>query len=266
MICAAGSTLEFKMAEARHYARPPITEAVLELRFEGALTDRDLARARDRFKSAYPTIEKVEQFEVQFKEDKVLPPKRTLSHFKMTARNAVDIVMFGRQTLGTVRLAPYENWENLRGSAQGNWETFEKVFGTRKRVTRIGARFINRIDVPEAVVKIRPFVELFRTHIALAPGVAEQIGAFSYAVTAFHKETGAKLGIQAGIVQPPALLEHVSFTFDIDAYWDSEIPQRIDEMWARADILRLAKNDIFEKTVTDELRVLFDEPSGSKPS
>jgi uncharacterized protein (TIGR04255 family) len=246
------------MVEKQHYARPPIAEAVIELRFEGSLNTRELERVRDRFKTQYSTVEQIQTIEVMFDGAKATP-KVVLDGFKMTENNAVNLLMVKPQAVGTIRLAPYENWEQLRGQAQQNWELFSHVLNTKKRVTRIGARYINRIDVPNDLFNSRKIGDLFSTHVSLGPNIARGTGTFSYAVSATHGRTGAKLTIQSAVLAQAALLEHTSITLDTDAFWDErdEIPQRIDEMWAKADMLREAKNSVFENSITDLVRDLF---------
>ena len=245
------------MADIRHYSRPPITEAVIELRFEGHLSGRELERVRDRFKPRYSTIEQLQLLEVVIGERGALTPKLMNAGYKMTDKNALDILMVKTNTFGTIRLAPYENWETLRGTAAENWELFEKVLNTRKRVLRIGARFINRIDIPTDLLAATGIAEMFPTHIRLGPGIASETGQFSYRVQALHAGTSAKLTIQSAVLEQPALLENTSISLDTDAYFDLEIPQRIDEMWAMADKLREAKNDVFENSISDHLRAFF---------
>jgi uncharacterized protein (TIGR04255 family) len=243
------------MAEKRQYAHAPITEAVLELRFDETLSQRDMERLHDRFKSAYSTVEMLQEIEMVFEGTKVEPTLRAAG-FKMTDRNAVDVLMLKPATFGTIRLAPYEDWERFSGKAKENWELFTKVLG-RKRVIRIGCRFINRIDIPNKLLDRQRVTELFLTHITLPSEIGYVVGSFAFGVETVHKVSGAKLIIHSGIAQPPALLEHTSVTLDVDAYWDTEIPLRVDEMWAKADLLRAAKNDVFESSITDELRALF---------
>ncbi len=245
------------MAESRHYPRPPITEAVIELRFEGQLNAREMERVRDRFKSQYPTVEQLQMVEVIFDEGGTAAPKFVPVGFKMTDKNALDVLMMKTNALGTIRLAPYESWETLKGRAEENWELLEKVLNTRKRVLRIGARFINRIDIPSDFLSSKDIEEFFPTHIRLGPNIAQQIGNFTFRVSAIHAGTGAKLTIQSAILDQPALLEYTSISLDTDAYFDAEVPQRIDAMWAMADKLREAKNDVFENSISDHLRALF---------
>jgi uncharacterized protein (TIGR04255 family) len=245
------------MAESRHYARPPITEAVIELRFEGVLSARDMERVRDRFKSRYTTIEQIQMLEVMFGEAGTAAPKLVAAGFKMTDKNAVNILMLKPVSFGTIRLAPYETWDKLISRAKENWELFEKALNTKKRVVRIGARFINRIDIPTALFSSMSIEEFFPTHIRLGTDIASDMGNFSFQVAALHAGTGVKLTIQSGVLEQAALLEHTSISLDTDAYWDVDIPLRIDDMWARADKLREAKNSVFENSISDRLRDLF---------
>jgi uncharacterized protein (TIGR04255 family) len=243
------------MAEKRHYPRPPITEAVLELRFDEALSQRDMDRIRDRFKSGYPTIEQLQEIEFTLEGTK-LSQRLVAAGFKMTDQGAVNVLMLKALSFGTVRLAPYEQWDQLSGTARLNWDVFTRVVG-RKVVKRIGCRFINRIDIPNKMFNGRRLADLFRTRISLAMEIDGATGPFSFSINVIHRGTGAKLLIQSAVVHPPALLDHTSVTLDTDAYWDSDIPLRVEDMWSKADILRDAKNDVFENSITDDLRGLF---------
>lgn len=245
------------VAENRRYARPPIIEAVIELRFEGILSPRDMERVRDRFKQRYSTIEQIQLVELMFDPTANNAPKVVNAGFKMTDKNAVDMLMVQPVSVGTIRLAPYETWDNLKGRAEENWELFEKVLNTKKKVVRIGARFINRIDIPTDFLASKDLSEFFPTHIQFGADITRSLGNFTFRAAAVHSGTGAKLTIQSAILEQPALLEHTSISLDIDAYWDTDIPQRIDELWAKADKLREAKNAVFENSISDHVRKLF---------
>ncbi len=245
------------MAEARHYARPPIVEAVIEVRFEGALTSRELERVRDRFKPSYSTIEQLNKLEVQVGPGKPVKPVVSITGFKMTHRDALDVVILQTSGVATVRRAPYESWERLRAKASENWELLEKVLKTRKRVIRLGARFVNRIDIPDDMLKEKGISGLFNAKITLPADLGGEPERYNFAIYTRHAKTGANLLIQSSIQQKPAILDHTSITLDTDSSWDKDIPQRIDEMWAKADMLREVKNDVFESTITDDLRALF---------
>ena len=71
--------------ETIQYPRPPITEAVIELRFEDTVGQRELERLRDRFKSQFGTVEELQTIEVSIKGTKV-NQKSDPAGYKMTAK------------------------------------------------------------------------------------------------------------------------------------------------------------------------------------
>jgi uncharacterized protein (TIGR04255 family) len=241
-------------ASRRHYPRPPIVESVIDIKFDGILPDKERQRLRDRFKPSFPSIE--ERTNVTLA---VLPQGISTTTvpagFKLTAKNAVDLVLINEDSFGTVRLAPYDRWESLLANAKANFETFTKVLG-RKKVLRLGVRFINRIDIPKAKMTGRSLDEFFMLGVALPDRLARERGPFTLVSNFIEASTGARIILNGGEILP-ALLDHVSFNLDIDAYWEGNISNRIEEMWERAELLRDAKNACFESCITDELRALF---------
>jgi uncharacterized protein (TIGR04255 family) len=233
------------------YSRPPITEAVLEFQFEEAFGDRDLEKMRDRFARAYPSIELLQHIQVTFLEGKATT-QSSLNGYKMTAASAIDVLLIQRNSLGTVRLSPYHQWETLRSRAEENFETLAKILGRRK-IMRIGARYMNRFDVPSSEVEGKPLTTLLNVGVTLPENVAAEIANYAFTVEGREAVTGAKVRLQSAIL-PPALLEHVSISLDIDAYLDANIPGRMDEIWNCTELLREAKNSVFENSITDEMR------------
>ena len=243
------------MTSKRYYNRPPIVEAIIDLKFDGILSDRELRRLRDRFKTNFPAIEEKKNIRVEVNAQGI-STKSTPAGFKMTAKNAVDMVLINEDSFGTVRLAPYDRWKNLIRAAKNNFEIVMKAVG-RKTVVRLGVRFVNRLDIPSAKIMGRDLAEFVKLDIALPQGIAKERGSHSLAVNLVEVSTGAKVLLQSGEMVP-ALLDHRSVSLDIDASWDSDISNRIDEMWASVELLRNAKNACFEACITDELRSLFE--------
>jgi uncharacterized protein (TIGR04255 family) len=242
-----------KSGQRKQYARPPITEAVLELRTDSALSSRDLERCRDRFKRQYEKVEDIADVELLVQPDGKIGHKTTTSGYKLTASNAVDLMLLNPLSLATIRLAPYSRWEDLLRAARENFETFTKIAG-RKNIVRIGSRFVNRIDVPNDKLAGRPSSDFLASGVQVPPN-AGTISAYLSNVHATRPD-GIKLVIQTGTANP-VLIDHTSFLIDIDASLDSGIPSRIDDMWEKTELLRVAKNSVFESMITDRCRELF---------
>jgi uncharacterized protein (TIGR04255 family) len=243
------------MIASQRYNRPPIIEAVIDLGFEGNLSDRELERLRGRFKAKYPSIEERKNIQIEVRADQIITNPISAG-FKMAAENASDLILINPNSFGSVRLAPYENWENLLSATKENFDLFTKIVG-RKKIERLGVRYINRFDIPSAKIEGGPLSQFVRLGIAFPMEVSSVVGGFSLTFNGIEISTGAKLTIDSGVIAPPALLEHISISLDIDVYWDADIPTRLEDMWAKTEVLRHAKNAVFEGCITDELRALF---------
>jgi uncharacterized protein (TIGR04255 family) len=245
------------MADDRaRYARPPATEAIVELRFEEALSDRDLERCRDRFKKDYPKVEEISEVTVQLQPGGKASQTATRSGVKLTAASAQDVLMLTRHTIGTIRLAPYTSWDILIAQTRQNNEVLEKLVG-RKRIARVGTRFINRVDIPlKSFNNTRGWVDFITVRPMLPAPLEIPVDAYYMNVQAALPGSPAKTLIQAGPLNP-VLLDHQSFQLDIDVYFEGEIPQRLEDMWALVGSLRQIKNTVFESCVTDQAREFF---------
>ena len=234
------------------YSRAPILEAVLEFQFAEPSSDRDLERLRDRFKQAYPSVETNQSIHVTLLAADKATATPSLLGYKMTSEGANDVLLIQKNAIGTIRLAPYDRWETMRATAMKNYETFAKVVG-RKKITRVGARYINRFDVPSSDILGKPLDNFLNVSISLPPSLAVATGPYAFTLDCIEATTRSKVRLQSGI-GPPALLDHMSITLDIDAYLDEDVPGRMNEVWDCADVLRNAKNAVFESSITNELR------------
>ncbi len=242
------------MPDARQYPRPPIVEAVIEIRIGVPVSARDSERLRDRFKRRYEKIDVLNTIEVMVTGAAEVSQRALPVGYKMTSASGTDIILLNQAAISTIRLAPYPGWTTFVAAAQENFDVFTKVAG-RPPITRLGVRFTNRVDIPNAKLEGGEIGEFFTVGIA-AHAIASTIGEYYFNFNGLHPGTGAKMFVQNGVAQP-ALLDHTSILLDIDASFDSDVPQRIDELWQRIEVLRTAKNAIFESCITDKCRELF---------
>lgn len=234
------------------YSKPPIVEAVFELRFAELLSQRELERLRDRLSSNLPKIEQQQKIDIEVT-NAGANTKVTPIGFKMTSSNALDIVVMQVNQFGSSRMAPYEGWEKFIRTAKANYDDFTKIVG-RKTITRIASRFVNRLDIPVAEMQGADILEFVRFGVTMPEELSKTIGPFSVAVNFIVDNV--KILAQCG-VSPPALLDHVSLVLDIDAFVDNDIKPHKDAIWEVASTLRAAKNRVFETSITDRVRAYF---------
>jgi uncharacterized protein (TIGR04255 family) len=242
------------MADRRVYSKPPLIEAVLELRFENSLSDRELIRLKDRLQKAYPAVDELKTFQAKLEPHGAVKDMG-LHGFKMTAKTGADVVMLQQNALVTSRLAPYRGWEALAAVARENHAAFEKVVGY-KRIVRIGARFVNRIDVPNSLLANKDLSDLLNIRITLPPNLPSHRGPFSLAMNFVH--SSSKLKVLAQVATGDAMLiDHTSIFLDLDYAIDEEIPPSVEQLWQLMGTMRGPKDDIFESFITPEIREIF---------
>lgn len=243
------------MATQRPYARPPITEAVIDMQFQSELSLRDLERLRDKFKKGYPSIETLNNVHVEIN-GAVATPTISINGFKLTAENGADVVIINKGNISTARLAPYEGWDSLFQASKAN---FDVLVGVVKRpiIKRISTRFINRLDIPFDEKSKLSTTDYVSVGAAIPKGLATMRSTSDVArVELIEENENLIIIINSGVVTP-ALLDHVSFVIDIDVIQQEKVPLRFDDMWERLAVLRSIKNNIFENCITDASRALF---------
>lgn len=238
-----------------HYSRAPLLEAVIDLSFAELLSLKQLEKIRDRFKRSYPTVQDRMNIEVNVQVGKNANSVVTPVGFQMNAENGSDALLVQTNSFTTVRLAPYEKWEILFERAKENLDLVIKVVG-RQKLGRAAVRYINRFDIPDAEILGKPLEEYFLLGPKLPDDMISQISDFSMSATVLEAETGMQAEIKCGSV-PDALIAHKSFILDIDVRTTRELPLRLEELWSSIETLRLAKNNIFEASITDKMRELI---------
>jgi uncharacterized protein (TIGR04255 family) len=240
------------------YSKPPITEAVLELRFASPISQTAIENAARRFEGAYPQAEKEEGTEFTIdaaKRDQPLTPQWIWSGLKVHTADRANTLLFRKSTFACIRLAPYLGWEDFRGRAQGAWESFKKSVGSIE-VSRIGLRYVNRIDIPNAenpLIKIDEYLNVLPKTPAM---LTKPMTSFTLQAARPIGEDECSVNITSSTLASP-LINFASLALDIDVFRTKDIPRREDQLWPLIEKMREHKNSIFEASVTDKARELF---------
>ncbi len=237
------------------YKRPPIVEAVIEIRFEPPLSRDEVDKLLARFKPDYPFSDSYASIGVavdvagrraDFQEES--------SGYKLASADRADVLLVTMAHISCSRLAPYLGWDALRARAHGHWATWKRVIGYR-RIRRIGVRYINQIDIPAATaqtVKIPSYLRIYPE-----TGEMKVLTGYAMQLSGPLGEDSCGLVIHSSLVPSP-LVDHMSIVLDVDISRENDVPQKDDEIWVLIDRIRMHKNHIFEASVTDRARELFD--------
>jgi uncharacterized protein (TIGR04255 family) len=237
------------------YKRPPITEAVVEVRIAPPANRDLLDKVQGRLQSEYPLPpQRTFNMHVEVGEETAKLRQEPLG-YRLTSTDASEVVSIAAGAIATSRLPPYEGWEPFVARARKNWETWKRVVG-RREIIRIGVRYVNRIDVPNPTQEPVAIEDYLNFSIRLPPAGIPPVLHFAINAQAPLGKDECKLILNASTAPSP-LVKTVSFILDLDVSLDVGLPQNDEALWALVDRMREYKNFIFETCITDRARALF---------
>jgi len=239
------------------YPKAPITEGVIHLRVAGTATVDEQQTIVRRLTRNYPHSKPLKEFNLKIDTTggEVSVDQRPQG-FRLNTHDQADIVLVFPDGIAIARLAPYQGWERLKERAQTAYEEWRRST-MHRAVTRIGIRYLNRIDIPLnglSMVDLANYLT-FRPQI---PGISDgPMAGYMVQATLPTDTPSWSTSISSTIVTPPPLLNHVSLMLDIDVFRTDQIPGNQADLWRMIDDARPIKNRVFERCITDESRKLF---------
>lgn len=240
------------------YDRPPITEAVIELRFAQPHTRDVIERSARRIRKEYDREEQEEQVKVEIDANtNQMKTERSWLGIKLSSSDQTNLLFYRQTSFLCSRLAPYTGWDEFSARALRGWDVWRNEAGPTQ-LARIGVRYINRIDVPlETTSMLR--VEDYLNFFPQSPDeLNEPILSYTIQVVRPLGCDDCGLMLNSGTIPSP-LVGFVSFLLDIDISREKYLPLRNDELRVLLDKVREHKNRVFESCITDLARGLFSK-------
>ncbi len=240
------------------YIRPPIVEAVIELKFESGVDDVELGKLSKKYGQHYTHVEQRDNYSFDVHVGNENPRTDTMVErdYRLTSQDMSQILILGQSVFTLSQLPPYTNWNNFITRFERDWKIRLRHVGF-KPMSRIGVRYINRIDIP------RPKDEIINEneYLNIYPKHPEQLNPLlSYSINSRSELTsiGSLLTINSAVVQSP-IPEHISIVVDTDIARSNSLPQNTDDILEYLHSVRHEKNKIFESCITDKTRELFNK-------
>ena len=245
------------MAEAEQYKRPPITEAIIELRFREPVKKAAIDRAARRLSGGrYPFQDTQENREltIDFKSSRVSDASVSWQGYQLSSADRIEVAMV--RTTGFIgsRLAPYDGWATFTDRFKADWKRVKDDLGA-PLLGRVGVRFINRIDIPGASFEKIDVAEFLNIGISMPKLDLEPMSNYVLQVARRSPSGECSVVINSGTVVSP-LVGYLSVLLDIDVSTET-VPVNETEVWGLVDRMRIEKNKIFEASITDNARRLF---------
>ena len=181
----------------------------------------------------------------------MVPPSSRVDGYLFTSADGRQIVQARLDGFTANRLKPYRDWGTFRDEARRHWDLYIRQVSP-EAVSRIALRYINRIDIP---LPFADFKEYVLTTPEVAPGLPQGLATFFMRLVLPLEAFGCVAVITETLEEPKA--EAVPYILDIDVFSQRHFSPDDEEMWRTFETLRLAKNEVFFKSVTPRAQELF---------
>ncbi len=239
------------------YKRPPITEAVIEIRFESPVDSVALDKSSSDLRVSYAREDLLQGTQFELYPTAGSAPAKTMNQkgYRLSSLDQTEILILMPMPPSFLisQLAPYPGWTSFFDRFQRDWSVWKKAVGYRK-IQRIGVRYINRIDIPstDPVICQEQFLNIHPN----VPDVLGLVMQSTVQLRLFIEDFGGSLTINTSAVPSP-LIDHMSFVVDIDVGKDNPV-QSDEDIYELLNQMRVIKNRVFETCVTDRARELFE--------
>lgn len=234
-----------------NYLHPPITEAMIEVMVSNEIAIEDVEKIATKLPKTYSNKEPLTNFEINF--ENVAVNSKAIG-CRIKSEDQTDIVAISQNTLTVARLAPYQGWDALHKQFVTAWKTWKKIAKT-KPISRIGVRYVNRIDIP---FKGEDKIDL-EDYLTFCPKVPE-LGDFpmtEYLIQVTQPITKQWSATVTSRGLPSPLVNHVSLLLDIDVFRTENIPLNDEDLWGVIAEAHNIKNTVFQSCITEKTQELF---------
>jgi uncharacterized protein (TIGR04255 family) len=181
-------------------------------------------------------------------------------HAKKTPGGALlRLILIQPVQFGVIQQAPYSGWNSFYDEARTYWNDLKSIVSPTpaSRTSRVSTRSVNRIDIPVELDGQIDLSKYFRVGLSL-PDYATTMALQNFVVNcSLLHANGQFINVLQFAAIPSPLIDHLSFTVDVDVATIGAVPRHEDRLWELIGCLRSYKNDLFESCITDDTRKLF---------
>jgi uncharacterized protein (TIGR04255 family) len=251
-----------RSARPGHLPHAPIMEALIDLRVDlppGVDLER-IAQVGEALQEEYPTRRSRVMLagSFSFTGDDSAPSTQAnqkVDGYAFESRDKQRVVQLSQGGFTFSWLRPYDTWERLRDEAKARWVEYRAKLKP-VAVTRVGLRYLNRMELPLPVQDLRDWV---LSGPQLAPGLPTSlVGLFSQLAVPLP-EARSMVTITETFDAPGDRKDVLPLVLDIDVGTvDLRFEPDSKAIWRLLEKLRHVKNDFFFKSITPRTRSLFE--------
>lgn len=231
---------------------PPIKEAVIDIRIipPDEFDVNVIKSLVDQLVNEYPKAETSMKSDVKFGFNKgrqlVEADNVETIGYRMWSKDQTQVVVMTSEGFTISQLAPYTGWDKFEAASKRLWNEYLNVVKPSS-ITRLAVRYINKLDMKQTQVDL---ADVLTAPPALPGDLESNLENFLNRVVI----RDSKSDIRAIVTQTPSESiesKYPSIILDIDVFLLNGDGIDGSEIWTIINKLRLFKNDIFFKSITD---------------
>ncbi len=250
--------------KAPTYSRPPVAEALIDIKVK-TLQDGmipQLEALHNQFLQKFPTKKKRFQqagkinFEPTGISATEISNKPLGFLFEKDDKSQIVQVKIDGLTLNQLKPDPkksWPGWQNLRDEAKLAWELYLEVIGP-PRITRVAIRYINKIVIESDSIDLEEYL----TAPPRIPGELSQSLENFFSRVVFRNSDPKANVIVIQAPSPNPYEGKMTITLDIDVFREYSDTISEETLWQTLDQFRILKNRIFEASLHQKTKELFN--------
>jgi uncharacterized protein (TIGR04255 family) len=163
------------------------------------------------------------------------------------------VVQARRDGFAFSKLPVYTDWEVWQPEAKRLWQRYREI-AKPDRITRVAVRYINRVLIKRAGFDLGEYFRCF-------PEIPNSFGAISAFLMRLELPQpgfeGGVLILNQGILDEK-MVDSVPVLLDFDLSRRVDMSPADDRVWDEIESLHLRENKLFEDSITDRAREIFD--------
>ena len=253
------------MTQGQRYGKPPIEEAVCELRFK---SDQDWdftvpGRLYTKLENEYPGKPRDQKavaigLDIQEGGPANMKYNEGLVGVQLLSKNQKRMVGVGPNRLTIHMLKPYQDpdieidgWEDFKSRIEVALYTYWDV-AKPEGICRVGIRYINKIIIPEQEADIKEYFQITFPNVEELP---KKLTRFVNQVE-YDYEDDVCLILSQGYADVSQERSR-ELLLDLDVIWSPHEPVPQKRALAMTDVLHSREIEAFEAIITDKTRELF---------
>ncbi len=242
----------------RIYARPPVVEAVVEIRVSPRpdLRVPELASVLFGEETEYSQPQQLfaAEFTIDAASATITERKEAIQGYRFAGSSTPSLVQIGLERFAFSRLAPYKPWSSWCEEARRLWSKYLDHTSPNE-VTRIAVRYVNRIEF--APSDDRKILDYIKVYPELPPELPNRLAGLLMRLDLRSPQLpGVGLVVNVGRTDP-SVAGHVALLLDLDLSRDVQLPSDDSTIWSIVEELHDLENSFFESCITDLSRELF---------